>query len=375
MQHIKTSLSLIFISLFAITAATAQLKHGDIIKIKNVNSGKYAQPQTASPGQKTTAINTDQIVIYTSTSDAQANKWKVVVVRGGFFTFQNLQTNKFLGVQNSSKDQYGFINQKAAGADLQWTLEKTTTGYKLKNRNSGLFAAVEGGGKDNNAKLIQWADQSQPDIIWQFETVGTGSSTVAGQKVMYDVILNYIAVSESTRNRIDNGDCKRVFGSISVELWELDESYQLKTRLQSYNNMPERLFNETNYGSAPTIALSKFQDDAAPYDKDEMGKVTYNIPENLLLAKRLKLIIKTNLGTRHKDNDFASYDALKMKEEKRNEYRPMGNSVLSETILATTDLTASTRDMHINDLVIPFAVFQRTDDIHKLFVKFTAKIQ
>ena len=378
MKYSTTLFSLILFFLLQVFASSAQLRNDEIIRIKNVNSSKYAEPKKTLPlpGQKTSTGYYDQIVLFTGVANAEQNKWQVKVVRGGYYKFLNLKTNKYLGVLlNASKKPYGFITQGVSGGtDQLWTIEETTTGYKLKNKNSGLFAGVEGGAKTDNSKLIEWADQGQPDIIWQFETVGTSTSTAAGYKVLYDVVLNYIAVSEATRNRIDNGDCKRVFGSISVELWELDDNRELKTRLQSYNNMPERLFNETNYGSAPTIALSKFQEDPSSYEKNEMGKVTYNIPENLLIEKKIMLIIKTNLGTRHKDNDFASYDALKMKEETRNTYRPYNNSVLSETLMTITDLSASRRDMHINDYVIPFAAFQGTDDIHKIWVKFTAKI-
>ena len=225
----------------------AQLKDGEIIRLKNVNSGKYAKPANIASGAE--ELNA-QVILY-SRSDESRMKWKAIAVTGGYFKFQNLETQKFLGVLNRSKEQYGFICQKnemvrqplnvtpVNNEDLYWKLEKSGTGYKLKNKNSGLVAAVEGGGTGNNAKLIQWSDQGQGDILWQFEAVGTSSSTASGKKVLYDVILNYIAVSEATRNQIDNGDCRRIFGQVSTELWELDENNEMKTRLGSYNNMPE----------------------------------------------------------------------------------------------------------------------------------------
>jgi hypothetical protein len=293
-----------------------------------------------------------------------------------------MHTNKFLGVLNKSKEQYGFIAQRsetnAPGVvglvmnndDLLWKLERTAKGFKLKNKNSGLVVAVESGGKNNDAKLIQWADQSQPDIQWQFETIGTTTSTTTGKKVLFDVTLNYIAVSEATRNQIDNGDCKRVFGSISTEIWELNDDNEMVTRLQSYNNMPELIYNQPNYQNPPTAALSYYQDNRTASNTSQMGRVTYNLPETLLKAKKLMLIVKTNLGTRHKDNNFATYDALRMAEETTQSFI-LFNGGQTEIIEAITDLSASSRDMHIQDWVIPFAAFQRTDDTHKLWVKIT----
>ncbi len=256
---------------------------------------------------------------------------------------------------------------------MYWKLEKIATGFKLKNKNSGLLAAVEGGSVNNNAKLIQWTDQGQPDTEWQFETVGTNISTATGKKVLFDVVLNYIAVSEATRNRIDNGDCRRIFGQVSTELWELDENNEMKTRLRSYNNMSELVYNQTNFQGPPTAGLSYHQDDRNASANSQMGKVTYNIPEILLKEKKLMLVVKTFLGTRHKDSDLSSFDALKMSEEQRNTYILDYRSSRTETIEAITDLANTNQNMNLLNLVIPFSNFARADDTHKIWVKFTCK--
>lgn len=385
MKRSSICISTLLLCLFSAMAVHAQLKDGEIIRIKNVKSGKYAKPTNVPAGGQ--EVNT-QVVLYTLGEDARM-KWKAIAVAGGYFKFQNLATNKFLGVLNRSKEQYGFICQKNEmvprpmnvtpinNEDLYWKLEKTATGFKLKNKNSGLLAAVEGGGANNNSKLIQWADQGQPDTEWQFETVGSGNSVATGKKVLFDVTLNYIAVSEATRNRIDNGDCKRVFGQVSTELWELDENNEMKTRLRSYNNMPEMIYNQTNHDGPPTAALSYYQDNVNAAANNQMGKVTYNIPEILLKEKKLMLVVKTYVGTRHKDNDFASYDALRMGEVVQNTYILDYRSTRSETIQTITDLAArsdqSTADMILLGHIIPSAIFARADDTHNIWVKFTCK--
>lgn len=370
-------------TLFILLAFTtqAQLKDGEIVRIKNIKSGKYAKPTSPTVGGPD--VNR-QIILFTRSEEA-GMKWKAIAVTGGYFKFQNVETNKFLGVLNRSKEQYGFLCLKNEmiprplnvtpinNEDLYWQLEKTTTGYKLKNKNSGLLAAVEGGGINNNSKLIQWGDQGQPDIEWQFETVGTTNSTATGKKVLFDVVLNYIAVSEATRNQVDNGDCRRVFGQVSTELWELDENNEMKTRLRSYNNMSELVYNQTNYQGPPTAGLSYHQDNRTASNNSQMGKVTYNIPESLLKEKKLMLLVKTFLGTRHKDNDFASFDALKMATEKTDTYILDYRATRTETIEAITDLANTNQSMNLINLIIPFSNFARADDTHKLWVKFSCK--
>jgi hypothetical protein len=371
MKKITTSLSL-FLFYLAITVAThAQLKDGEIVKIKNVNSRKYARPFNGS------ADNNAQIVLFAGSDES--SKWKAIVQPGGYYMFQNVQSKLYLSVLDASREQYGFISQTGSWRQSHglWKLEKTTTGFKLKNKNSNLFLVVEGGNTENNAKLIQWGDQGQPDIQWQFEPVGSGTSTAAGKKVLFDVVLNYIAVSEATRNRIDNGDCKRVFGQISTELWELDENNEMKTKLRSYNNMPEMIYNQTNHDGPPTAALSYYQDNPAAAAGTQMGKVTYNIPESLLKEKKVMLVVKTYIGTRHKDNDFASYDALRMQQETQHTYILDYRSNRAETIQTITDLASrsnqSTADMILLGHIIPSAIFARADDTHKLWVAFTCK--
>ena len=372
MKQLLIAITTLF-SLGIVISANAQLKDGDVVKIKNVNAGKYAAPKDVS-----TMANAN-IVLYINRNDAWFT-WKAIAANGGYFKFQNVHTNLFLGILNGSREQYGFLCQKAGNtADLLWKLIMTSTGYKLQNKNSNLFAAVEGGSKNNYATLIQWGDNAQPDIIWQFETTGSGNSTAGGKKVLFDVKLNYLAVSEATRNRIDNGDCKRIFGQVRTELWELDENNEMKTKLRSYNNMPEMLFNQINHEGPPTAALSYYQDNPAASNNSQIGnKVTYNIPESLLKEKKVMLVVKTYLGTRHKDNDFASYDALRMREEFQTTYILDARITRSETIQTITEDASvsgkSKADMVLLAHIIPTALFIRADDTHNIWVKFSTKI-
>lgn len=192
------------------------------------------------------------------------------------------------------------------------------------------------------------------------------------KKVLMDINLNNFSVSETTRQRIDNGDCKRVFGSIKLELWELDQNNEMKTRIYAYNRGNEVLYSEKETSAPPPIARSHYQE-PAPTNPEIMNTVTYNIPEKLLNDKKIMLVVKTQLGTRHKDNDFASYDFLCMEKEKRSTYL-LGNKANTPiSIKVNTSENYSGRDLHINDLVIPFAIFQNTDDTHYIWTQINCK--
>jgi hypothetical protein len=138
--------------------------------------------------------------------------------------------------------------------------------------------------------------------------------------------------------------------------------------------MPEQIFNQTNYQGPPTAALSYYQDNRTASENNTMGKVTYNIPESLLNEKKLMLVIKTHLGTRHKDNDFASYDALRMSEETQHTYILNSSGKLSETIQTITSNATTNRNMNLVNLVIPFSVFVNADDTHNIWVKFSTRV-
>lgn len=86
------------------------------------------------------------------------------------------------------------------------------------------------------------------------------------------------------------------------------------------------------------------------------------------------LVVKTFLGTRHKDNDFASFDALKMGEAIQHTYILNSSGKISETIETITDLATTNKSMNLINFVVPFSSFVHADDTHKLWVKFSTKI-
>jgi hypothetical protein len=142
--------SLIILSFLIPAFAFAQLQNGVTYKIKNVNSGRYAQTGYASRDNGAT------IHLFDNREDAHF-KWKAIDVGAGLFKFQNVNSGKFLAVAGASKDNYGIICQwdDIAQQDILWQLASKGNGYNVKNIHSGKMLAVEGGSRDNGAKLSQ----------------------------------------------------------------------------------------------------------------------------------------------------------------------------------------------------------------------------
>ena len=176
------------------------------------------------------------------------------------------------------------------------------------------------------------------------------------KKVLYDIKLNYIAVAEATRNRIDNGDCKRVGGSIFCNMFEIDNSNQKIAPIETYENGKNSLFldggRRTN--ELRPFGLSYFED---RLDTPEMSKITFNVPEHLLINRRVLLEVYIALQTGHKDNDFASYDFLQMR-QKKEVYILNNEGGRTEIIQGSTD---------------PSQSINNSDDIHKIWVSITCK--
>lgn len=352
--------------------AHAQLTNGDLVTIKNVSSGKFV---------KAKGFALDSPIVHSSltTSNTIFGQWKVIAQPTGGYMFQTKMNGYYLGIKPIEGSANGYIVQRMLTAtnkdELSWFLIRTTTGrYQLKNKKNKRILAVEGSLAVENAKLVHTVNTNPPGKEWIFTTVpADGNPPTEGKKVLFDVILNYIAVSEATRNRIDNGDCRRVFGQIKTELWELDDNNQKKTRIASYENMPEFIYNQQNYVSAPTEGLSYYQDNRTDAAKNEMGKVTYNIPESLLANKKIMLVVKTYLGSRHKDGDLSSYDAVKMKQEKQSTYILDNRISRTETIQGVTERYYN--DMTLTGSTINAAIFQSGDDTHKLWIAITCKKQ
>lgn len=372
-NYLVTGLVL-FITILNPIVIKAQLTNGDFVTIKNTSSGKYV---------KARGFAADSAIVHgtLTSSNFIFCQWRVMAQRTGGYLFATKMNGYYLGIKPIAGAGNGLIIQRRLTNEnkdeLTWFLVRIGTGYYLKNKKNNRLLGVEGSLTQENGNLVHILNPNPAGKIWMFTTVAatTDSTTQnGGRKILFDVVLNYIAVSEATRNRIDNGDCRRVFGQIKTGLWELDNNNQKKTRIRSYENMPEFVYNQGNYISAPTEGLSYYQDNRADAANNVMGKVTYNIPEHLLNNRKVMLLVKTYLGSRHKDSDLSSYDAVKMKQETQSTYVLDNRNSRTETMQGITE-------RYHNDMIligsppINKSLFQQGDDTHKLWIAITCKKQ
>jgi hypothetical protein len=176
----KLKLTILSYALLLCGSAFAQLQNGAIYKIMNTNSMRYAQTGYASKDAGAT------IHLFDNRDEAHF-KWKAIAQGSNYYKFQNIHSNLYLGVEGSSKTNYGKIIQKMddGSPDLLWKLNAVANPFKLLNYHSNRYLAVEGGSKENGALLIQWDDNGQKDILWQFELQST---FIANTKMNSDVV-------------------------------------------------------------------------------------------------------------------------------------------------------------------------------------------
>ncbi|GEM_PF-2815499 len=220
--------------------------------------------------------------------------------------------------------------------------------------------------------VAQKSDMAKPNVLVPINYKAPNVVKTNTNMVFLDIDLNYFSVSETTRNRIDNGDCKRVFGQITCQLWGLDEHNNKIKAYSPYDRKSTRIFDQNDKDAPPPIALSHYQSNTSVAANEVMNSLTFNVPSVLLETGKIMLVVRIQLGTRHKDNDFASYDFLCMEQPIERSF-VLNSTYKKIDIKTNTNEKYSGRDLHINDMTIPFAVFRRTDDTHNIWVHLTCK--
>jgi hypothetical protein len=382
MKHILISLALIIH--FSVLNGQA-----DGIYYLKLSNGKVLD---ADAGQVNT--NGGKIQIWDRTGGSN-QKWEIKKDHSnGTYTIKNLASGKFLDVNagdvtsdggkvqlwdrvaGNKNQNFIFTNRGSGKYTLHCEACKTSKFEELK---FDMIKVLDVAGNNigfNGTPIITWAyfAENRDNQIWYLERASNSSTpTSSGRKVLIDIDLNYIAVAEASRDRIDNNDCRRVFGEIKAEMYEMDNNNQPVRLIPTYNSTSSHLFIEKNYSSPPLIGANMFGSARSSYENSKMNTVTFNVDETLLKSNKIMLIIKSNLGTRHKDNDFASYDILRMKEQMESSFVINDRLPRKEEFRLNTDLSASDRSMHVMDFVIPGNVFNRTDDEHRLWVGITIK--
>lgn len=340
----------------------AQIRNGSMVQIKNRITQTVVQTKgyTADSAVFTGAVNRANINL---------SQWRVITAPDGYL-FQTKDGRHYMGIQSDTgADHNNLVLRRLTAAnrnELLWILSATNGAYVFRTRKNARFMTDIGSAGGPFRNLVH-SRSATGRYFWSItaadSTAGTAPDTA--KKVLFDVTLNYIGVTEVTRNRVDNGDCRRVFGEIKTELWELGSNNVKVKKLAAYDNKPEFLFKQTNYSNPSTAAISYYQDNLALAAGGTMGTVTYNIPEALLNNRRVMLVIKAYLGTRHKDSDFSSYDALRMKEEKQFTFILENRGFRQELLQDVTERMGS--EMKLSGITIPGNTFGG-DDTHRLLM-------
>jgi hypothetical protein len=380
--------NLIFLVLILLQSMTTYCQADGIYYIKLAN-GKVLD---ADAGQVHT--NGCKIQIWDNVGGVN-QKWEIKKDHSnGTFTIKSLASGKFLDIHagdvsrdggkvqlwdrvpGNKNQNFVFTDRGSSRYTIHCASCNTSKPEELKFNMIKVLDVTGRNIGTNGTPIITWGyfNDNRDNQIWYLERASDSNvPPSSGRKVLIDIDLNYIAVAEASRDKIDNDDCRRVFGEIKAELYEIDNNNQPERLIPSYNSGTSHLFIEKNFDKPPFIGVDRFGSPRSSYENSKMKTVTFNVDETLLKSSKLMLVLKTNLGTRHKDNNFASYDILRMKEMVENSVIINDKLPRKEEIRYNTDVSASDRSMHIMDLMIPHNVFFRTDDEHRLWVGLTIK--
>lgn len=364
-MKLLSSFTVVVLLVLVAAGVAAQPQTGDTVYIKPA--------RTSFPGGAELYCPHPDSVVQTKmdghTMDLPVHSlWLVRRMGNDNYTFYNMRHNRYLGIAGSAKTLgAGVVLRSTVTTDAIWKLVTAADGYKFKNLYSGLFM-TERIPNNRIAKgyLSQQADSGNAKNVWKF----TNYVKPPSRYISFDVNLYAIGVAEATRNRIDNGDCKRIFGTIKVELYTLDANGKENELIYS-NNRTGLLFSEPSYNNAPFWGRSYYQDKEPA---NRMLSLNYTIDTGVFRSNNFILKITTYLGTRHKDNDLATYDGLKMERPEVSSYRIYGkNSSGIRAIGHTFNLTykatfAPGERMEIGGETVDRNIF-RGDDTHKLWVK------
>lgn len=340
----------------------AQIRNGSIVQIKNRLTQTVVQ---------TRGVAGDSAVFAGAVNRANINlsQWRIITAPDGYL-FQTKDGRYYMGIQSDTGAAHNNLVLRRLTAanrnELLWALSPTNGVYLFRNRKNLHFMTEMGTAASPFRNLVH-SRSTTGRYFWSIIPADSTAGTVpdTAKKLLFDITLNYIAVTEATRNRIDNGDCRRVFGDIKTEVWELGSNNVKIKKLAAYDNKPEFLFKQSNYHNPSTTAISYYQDNLTLAANGTMGTVTYNIPEALLNNRRVMLVIKAYLGTRHKDSDLSSYDALRMKEEKQFTFILENKSFRQELLQDVTERMGS--EMKLSGITIPGNIFGG-DDAHRLLI-------
>lgn len=289
--------------------------NGQITGVKNLvntNSGLCLAVKGA------TQNNGEEGTIWTCDGNADKN-WNIIAAADGCYKIQNMNSNLFLAVGAGSRDYGGRVVQYVdqGQQDILWRFIDIGSGvYKIQNKNSGLVLAIGAGLRENGAPLIQWGDEGQQDTKWKLNPLKSPKKPAPTAYTPPAVSKNLMV----TLNGIFMGECgnpndcthEPVAGEVHIYLVDKTTGAKvLSTNAEStlWNSNRNYDLVCTNYKSASAgNGYGSGDGIIAPESvaNNLRTKLFYSVDEAMFRSNRYELVVRFNLGSAHKDNDFAS---------------------------------------------------------------------
>jgi hypothetical protein len=367
---IKHSLISLFLLAFCI-GSIAQFKHGDTVFITSTLAAPGGYRLCARGASLPSTI---EFISKESDFAFKSSLWRVEISGKSYYSFYNLSIPGYLGIdRGSAVNGEKTAIKSSRSEDTQWRLLKTNNTYKLKNLRSGflLTRLTPSSNTSSREEVVQKTETTGDRNAWMIDKYNTPPPPLPKRKTIV-VSLRSIGVSEATRNRVDNLNCKMVFGFVKAELFSLNDDGSEDKQIPTSSIADKNIFS-IRYDQAAAYAGYSYYENPEPIYAS--GASTFSIDTGYFKSREFILKITSYLGSRHKDNVFASDDALKMNKPSIFTFKISGKSGRSNNFSHKMQLDATNRPgeaMIIAGSTVPPEVF-RGDDNHKFFLRFTVE--
>ena len=200
----------------------------------------------------------------------------------------------------------------------------------------------------------------------------TKSDAVADKMISYEISLDQFSVAEATRNTIDNNDCRSTWGNVRIGFYELDANGQINLSKRIIADLDEESFFYTMIGRhAAHRSKSFYQDRIGNNDNERIKRISVRVSENMVKNRRIVAKVEVQLRTAHKDNDFATYDILRMA-------APVSNIIYLEDLPTKEETISVLTNGHSNIVKVAGGIAEginggNSDDTHRIWLHFTIK--
>jgi hypothetical protein len=195
----------------------------------------------------------------------------------------------------------------------------------------------------------------------------TKDDALKDKKVSFEITLNLISVAEATRNSIDNNDCRQTWGEVTVSFAELDAYGQVNQANPIKADFGENTFFNLPVRGPSHRSNSYYQDRRGVNDDNFIKRISVRVSENMVKNRRIVALVSCSMQTAHKDNDFASYDHLRMISPK------LATFYLEDIPSKDESMSVITDGKYTIEKEVIFTNGGNSDDSHRIWLNFIIK--